>query len=139
MKAKQIEYRTGYKYQLAKTYAIQTPVQPPAKIETDFITLEPTGILTIAAGYAWDGASGPTWDTPAAMRPSLIHDALYQLMREGLLPFDQWRLVADKLFRTLCKEDGMWSPRAAIWFAGVRLGGGWHPDDRNTNPVLRAP
>jgi len=134
-----IEYRTGYKYQLATSYQIHTPVTPPEQISTDYLTLETNGLLHIARGYAWDGASGPTWDTPAAMRPSLVHDALYQLMREGLLPFDQWRLVADKFFRQLCKEDGMWPFRAQLWFAGVRVGGGWHPDDRNTNPVLHAP
>jgi hypothetical protein len=34
-------------------------------------------------GYAWNGPSGPTLDTRNFMRGSLVHDALYQLMREG--------------------------------------------------------
>ena len=134
-----IAYKAGYKYQLAESYSIQTPVTPPAQILTGYLVLKSNGMLHILKGYAWDGASGPTWDTPAALRPSLCHDALYSLMRDGLLPFDQWRLVTDKFFRQLCKEDGMWGIRAQIWFMGVRFGGGWNPEDRNTDPILYAP
>ena len=45
------------------------------------------------------GASGPTLDTDDTMElDSLVHDALYQLMREGCLP-QSARKAADKLMR----------------------------------------
>jgi hypothetical protein len=60
----------------------------------------------ISKGYAWDGPSGPTIDTGNFMRGSLIHDALYQLMRTGNLP-TSFRERADLLLRKTCIDDGM--------------------------------
>jgi len=56
------------------------------------------------------------------MRGSLIHDALYQLMREKKIDQDQ-RLKADEVLRDICLECGMYSIRAWWVFKGVRLGG----------------
>ena len=78
---KSMKYRKGYKYQLADDYTIQIDTKPPEEIETQFISLSIDGLLTIKDGYAWDGPSGPTIDTPNFMTPSLVHDAIYQLMR----------------------------------------------------------
>ena len=75
--------------------------------------------LSIKAGYAWDGASGPTVDTEATMRPALVHDALYQLIRLGVLPPGS-RKEADKLFRRLLKEDGMTFFRRWYFYRAVR-------------------
>ena len=75
--------------------------------------------LRILPGYAWDGASGPTVDTEATMRPALVHDALYQLMRLGILPPGS-RKEADKLFRRLLKEDGMTFFRRWYFYRAVR-------------------
>ena len=50
------------------------------------MSLNESGCLQIAAGYAWDGASGPTIDTRNSMIASLVHDALYQLIREDNYP-----------------------------------------------------
>ena len=75
--------------------------------------------LHIEAGYAWDGASGPTVDTKATMYPALIHDALYQLIRLGILPPGS-RKEADKLFRRLLKEYGMTFFRRWYFYQAVR-------------------
>lgn len=91
-----IYYRGGYKYQLQATYVCQSGIIPPAPIDDhEFITLSVDGTITIRAGYAWDGPSGPTFDTANFMRGSLEHDALYQLMGCGLLPID-FREAADR-------------------------------------------
>jgi len=80
-----IRYRAGYKYQLAETYAVQIGVTPLATIEHPFFRLTVLGWLTIQAGYAWDGASGPAIDTKSFMRGSLVHDVCYQALSLGLL------------------------------------------------------
>lgn len=115
-----IHYADGYKYQLRAPYVIQLEIKPAHGAGTDWLTLDTDGTLTIRAGYAWDGASGPTWDSKSSMRGSLVHDALYQLMRLGLLDI-RYRDEADAIFRRICKEDGMWSPRAALWYHAVRI------------------
>jgi len=116
-----IAYTTGYKYQLRKEYVFFTGIDIEEIIETPFLKLDTTSYLTIKKGYSWDGPSGPTADYPKAhvMRGSLIHDALYQLMRWKLLPQTD-RPVVDELMRDTFVEDGMWRWRAAMWYKSVR-------------------
>jgi len=116
-----IYYKSGFKYQLAGRYAHILIVNPKVEISTEFINLSIEGTLRIKSGYAWDGASGPTIDTKSSMRASLVHDALYQLLRLGLLP-NPYRTHADREFYFLCRKDGMSWLRAKIWYAGVRYG-----------------
>lgn len=85
-----------------------------------FMSFDQNGNLTIKQGYSWDGPSGPTIDTKNFMRGSLVHDALYQLMREQVIPQSK-RLPADKLLRDICKKDGMWKIRAWWVYWGVRI------------------
>ena len=132
-----IRYRDGYKYQLVETYRVVIAIKPDQPVLHDYIRLDTDGTLTIRAGYAWDGPSGPTFDTRNFMRGSLVHDALYQLMRCRLLPLDQ-REPSDAVLRALCLEDGMSAIRAWWVYQGVRLGGGQaaaSPD----KPALIAP
>lgn len=115
-----IHYREGLKYQLRAPYVIQTPIRPEHGAGTEWLTLDVDGLLTIRAGYAWDGASGPTYDSKSSMRGSLVHDGLYQLIRLGLLD-GKHRAEADALFHELCKADGMLAPRAWLWYHAVRI------------------
>lgn len=117
---KKITYRAGYKYLLMKSFSITVDVYPDREIKTPFIDVGTGGILTITAGYAWDGPSGPTVDSKNFMRGSLVHDALYQLMREGHLSASQHRDTADKLLRKLCREDGMTAVRAWWVYQAVK-------------------
>ena len=75
--------------------------------------------LFIGPGYAWDGASGPTVDTKGTMRAALVHDALYQLMRLGVIPQSK-RKAIDKLFRRHLKEDGVNLIRRTYFYLAVR-------------------
>lgn len=117
-----IRYRDGYKYQLAEDYTVTTSILPPAAIDHNFIYLTSNGVLAIKKGYAWDGPSGPTVDTKNFMRGSLVHDALYQLMRAKLLDCG-WRETADQELRRICREDGMSWLRGWWVYQGVRFGG----------------
>lgn len=84
--------------------------------------IKPDGVLTLHPGYSWDGASGPAIDTASFMEASAAHDALYQLIKEGLLPASS-RKKADQLLRRLALEDGMPKWRAAYVYFAVRLFG----------------
>ena len=117
----QIHYRDGYKYQLSEDYTIEVSIKPAQFIFTEYIRLDMDGSLFIKEGYAWDGPSGPTIDTKDSMRGSLVHDALYQLMREGKLDSGSHRKAADRELWRICVEDGMLKIRADAWYAAVRL------------------
>lgn len=113
MTQKEIHYRAGYKYQLAGDYNIDLPILGIAG-GTSHTHIDGTGHLVIREGYCWDGASGPTWDSPVSMRASLVHDALYQLIRVGVLNAKH-KEIADATLEKLLREDGMSGLRARLW------------------------
>ena len=73
------------------------------------------------------------------MRGSLVHDALYQLMREGRLDKKGYRGPADRLLRSMCKKDNMSSIRAWWVYRGLRVGGDSAAAPNNRRPVVMAP
>lgn len=117
--------RRRYKYNLHSEkveYATGITVAEPKDLK--FLAIDGEGNLVIRKGYSWDGASGPVADTKTVMKGSLIHDALYQLMREGVLPQDDAvRERADEILREVCIESGMSKAYAWLVYHGVRLGG----------------
>lgn len=141
-----MKFRKGYKYQLHADEVFHTKIMPAERIETRFITLETGGTLTIRAGYAWDGPSGPTWDTPDTMAPSAYHDAIYQLIRMGLLD-PHWRPFADEEMGEMMKARAVkWQPlkaiqhyRANAWVRQLKNFGGPAADPKNKKPILEAP
>jgi len=111
----------NYKYQTKGDYSFSVGIEPKEKIDTLFIVLDTDGKLTIKRLYAWDGPSGPTVDTPNFMRGSLVHDALYQLLRGGYFDenHEETRKKADRLLQEMCLEDGMSKFRAWYVYLGV--------------------
>ena len=103
MAKKKIYYKSGFKYQLDRHYVHQLKLNPNVVIDTKYISIDKNGLLIILEGYAWDGASGPTYDSKNSMRASLVHDALYQLMRMGLL-VSGYRDEADNEFYDMCNH-----------------------------------
>jgi len=120
-------------------YSISVSIIPDEDIETDYLALTDKGNLTIKKGYAWDGPSGLTIDTANFMRGSLVHDALYQLMRNGFINKDKWRESADKELRKICLEDGMSSIRAWWVYKAVRLFGDRAASEETRKEVKIAP
>lgn len=132
---------SGLKYQLAARtrQATGIAIPSPAVSACGLLHLGRGGVLTVRAGYLWDGPSGPAFDTSSAMRGSLVHDALYQLIREGALP-PSWRMRADKVLWLICLEDGMDRNRADRFRSAVRLFGGWFATPGEPRlPILTAP
>ena len=153
-----MKYRSGYKYQLAEDESEQTQIKG-FNIDTEFIRLTPDGLLTGKKGYAWDGASGPTWDSLYCMRGPLFHDIIYQLMRMGLIPLT-WKPYADGLMYLLIMKSGKkyieekykdsWDitkkvifmameRRALLWYNGVWYFGKSSTLPENDRPILEAP
>jgi len=134
-----IVYKGGYKYQLKQDYSVKIEVIPPVPVGNDYIALDAAGNLSLKSGYAWDGPSGPTIDTKNFMRGSLVHDALYQLMRENRLDHLTYREPADRTLQAICKEDGMSSLRAWGVYHGVRLFADPAADPAIKHPLSHAP
>lgn len=134
-----IYYRKGYKYQLAKNYRVNISIKPKDNIETDFINLNIYGKLLIKAGYAWDGPSGPVKDTDKNMRASLVHDALYQLMRNNKLDLKTYRKMADQEFRNICIADGVSVIRAFIYYRALQKFGKYAASPENKKKIHRTP
>ncbi len=115
----------GWKYQLSEPYTCGTEVFPDAgasSVENSWIHLSSEGVITIEKDYCWDGPSGPTRDDETNMRASVVHDALYQLLREGEIT-QSWRKGADLAFYRICLEDGMSPFRARYFYWALRLFG----------------
>ena len=149
-----IKFKEGIKYQLYESKFFCTGIAPPGPIKTEYLTMDETGGLYVKAGYAWDGPSGPAIDSKAMMPASLIHDAIYQLMREEWLP-PHCRDHADRLFREFYKQaadrkrpsnkwlamawDAMTAVRAAYTFHAVDKFASSAANPANRRPVLTAP
>ena len=142
-----IHYRKtdGWKFTLTQPFAIQTEIRVSAYLKDRIggqrlIDLSPSGLVTVYPGYCWDGPSGPSVDTAAFIYASLIHDALYQLMRLGLLD-QKFRIHADRLMRKMNLDGGMSRFRAWYTYRAVRIGGASaaRKTGKHRNPELRAP
>lgn len=139
-----IKYHDSYKYQLIDEYTISLPEVYPEqsklwttpKILTDYALLK-KGKLTIYHGYAWDGPSGPAIDTRNFMRGSLVHDVLYEMIRDRILNELTYRIHVDELLRRICLEDGMSRFRAWWVYYGVRFGG--YQAVSSEKPIFTAP
>lgn len=115
-----IHYKPGGRKWLLDQPEASYFVDIPGDWDGPFLKLE-HGMLTCFFEYSWDGGSGPAIDTANAMGASLIHDALYQLGREGVLPM-KYRKKADKIMRKILLEDGVTKARAWWWYVAVRMG-----------------
>lgn len=137
-----ITYREigGWKYQLVEPYAYHTGFKIPSAVHVGdgLLKLDADGLLFLASGYSWDGPSGPAIDSNNWMRGSLVHDGIYQLMREGLLAAS-YRKPADILMRKILIEDGMSRLRAWYSYLGVRVGGSLFAERNTEKGPRKAP
>ncbi|MFC1958103.1 hypothetical protein ACFLVQ_00860 [Chloroflexota bacterium] len=122
-------------------YTIQIDIMPTQDIDLKFVSLSSNGLLTIKKHYAWDGPSGPTIDTRDFMRGSLVHDALYQLMRLSALDYQVYRKRADEILKEICIEDGMCHFRALYVYQALHLfaGGAAQPQEEPEVEIICVP
>lgn len=120
-----MRYKSGYRYKLDEAYLYQLPFSAPnATVREGWVVII-NGQLAIANGYAWDGASsGLPWTPKKWIRPSLVHDALYQFIREGQLPMER-REDADMVFYQLMRENQVNVIVAFTAYLAVRVFGNY--------------
>ena len=125
-----IKYKAGYKYVLAETYAVKINLFG-YYAHTEFITLDGQGNLVIKQHYAWDGATMFP-DLECVRRASLIHDALCQLIRLGLLPEHTLNNVHGVLkdivqedIDYLSLEEGTYQFLPEVMYIGLSFSGGF--------------
>ena len=94
------------KYRLTEDYGIKTPWGP----------------ILIKAGYEWDGCSGPTIEHCNSRRACMVHDYLYDLIRDGRISLSHKNEV-DYFFFLLLREDGFDPIRAWYYWLAVKLFG----------------
>ena len=109
-------------YQLDAPFWLAVDIYLWKTIQVDYLVLKSGGLLQLDKGYVSDGPSGPTIDTKNSIRGAFVHDALYRLMRRGLLDLS-YRKYADELLYSLLIEDGMSKARAGLWYNTLRLVG----------------
>jgi hypothetical protein len=114
--------RKFWKYENIEDVIISTGLKTEQYYNSPFLLMSCNGILTIRPGYRWDGASSVAIDTKNIMLPSLVHDALYQLIREGVLQPDD-RKRCDEIMYELNIERGMAKIRASSIYYALRAGG----------------
>jgi len=119
-----IAFHRIYKYQIDEDKSFSTLVLGyDVEVPGGWVKLSKDGTISFRKGYSYDGPSGPTKDTPNSMAPSLVHDGLYQLIKEGLLPTKRNRKLSDKTFLKMLKDNGMSRFRRTLWYLGVRDAG----------------
>lgn len=127
-----------YKYRVKFNYSIDIGIKG-YDIDLEDLRLTPDGILTLKAGFMWDGPSGPTYDSKTGIRGSGIHDGGYKLIRLELLP-PSCKEVFDTLFHDILLTDGMSHGRADLWFTGVhKFGEGSCIPGSEREEILMAP
>jgi hypothetical protein len=128
-----LSFRRLYAYATDRDYAANTLVKgctaeiPGNEGDRALVRLFPTGRLHVRAGYSWDGASGPAFDTAGVMEASFAHDVLYELIGRRLIPWSS-RKAADQTLRKLCLAGKVPRWRATYIYCAVRLFGGFWLD-----------
>ena len=107
------------KYQLLQDYKIQTNLRLSQEARIPYISLSTSGMLTVHKGFIWNGASGPTWDSKCSMRASCGHDAVFELIRLGIISVGAVTLTNVQFIKE-CVEDGMSRVRANLWYLFLR-------------------
>ena len=131
-------YEKDQNYCTRAEFRAETNIRPARKIVCEFGGLDRKGRMTIYRGFMWDGASGPTLDTPDSIIASLMHDFGYRLIRLGFLE-PEHKAAVDRMFYERLLADGMPQFRAYAWYKGVSAFGGSSIRPEAERALQRAP
>ena len=136
-----------YKYKLEENYLRETNITG-FTFDTPYYSMLDDGKFLVKKSYTWDGSSVPhkklirvlslwTYNPDRHCKiASLIHDALCQAMREGLL-LARYKLQADMLYQDMCLEGGMGGKQAMKRYWALRKFGnsGIEPEENPRNKI----
>lgn len=134
-----LKYKQGYRYQTQEQMGVGISFRCPTFRLTGGWASADLQVLVIQPWYAWDGASFVLFKwfgTPMPwLVPSVVHDALYQAIRDGVLG-RQYRNDVDRFFYDLLRARGVSWLVATVAYYCVRIGGNFAV--RKTNPIREA-
>lgn len=110
-----------YKYKLISPFKYKTDLITTT-CNTHYTKLKKTGEIYINNEYAWDGGSFIAIDNKPMMYASLIHDSLYQLIREGYMSY-KFKKIADIIFKEALINYGSSKIRATWCYLAVKYFG----------------
>ena len=116
-----------WKYILDAPVRHLTPLAVPFRFKNDWLEIvaeEGCACLTVAKGYAWDGATLVP-DAKGTFFATALHDAVYQ-WSEDIAAEWGWSLRdvirwADKIFKERMIQDGASSFVVCLYYRGVRM------------------
>ena len=99
--------------------AVSLPGVPFRRLSTNPDFQSSSGLLILRLGFWWNGASDPAVDTPDTVLGSMVHDiACTYCMGGYVLP---GYLARHRLYRDVCRSQGMTRFRACMDYAGLVL------------------
>lgn len=140
-----MQYQKVQGFRVYKTWEYQTKIATDRIIRTYYIDLI-KGLLVMKKGFCYEGsAPGPKWVLKAlgilgkkSKRGYCAHDAIYDLIRNGLLePF--WKKFADDLMHEIHLKDRMVKPAAKFVYKSVTTFADFAIDPANRMKILKAP
>ena len=104
------------------------------------VTFHEVKAVTLYAGYAWDGNSGPAVNTLKCLRASALHDAWCQAMGAGVFAnsLRNWAAGASE-YQRICQQDGMGWLRAKFRCIAILGYGGWKRVTGRLRPAAPPP
>jgi hypothetical protein len=115
-----IHYLAGLKYRLDEPYRLKVQLDSPNMVCRHVSYTD--GELLIDREFVWDGMTGMVYNEDAVIRGSLVHDAIYHLMRECNMKASNEK-IADELLYKIVVEDGVsWLYAQFIWYYVKYLG-----------------
>lgn len=143
-----MKYTDGWKYRIEEDALFQTYIEPKEDIDTEYVSLNIDGLLTVKRGFCFDGPSGEiklfgiisidlTRDTKKFMRGACVHDALAYLMRQEKLEV-KWYHEMNQEFLKILLQDKMWEWKARAAHKVVN-NLRFYIDPKNKKKILTAP
>jgi hypothetical protein len=99
-----MKYLTGFKFVVFDDFSRQTNIKG-FNVTLGLTSLDENGLLSIRKNFAWDGSSAPILDFRSTLEGSCDHDALCDMVNQGLLP-SYLQPIIDQVYYDVCREKG---------------------------------
>lgn len=97
-----MKYTGGIKYRLDEDLEVKLNLKGEF-FHGFWMELRTNGTILLKRGYGWDGASGIALDSKYTQEASAVHDALYRLIRQGVISKNRREEIDKEFLRLLLK------------------------------------